>query len=146
MRKATMAAILICCAGCPVRMTHARRGWQSCKAEGNVISCNGREMARVQCLVPADDACGALEIVYAGGEGVFLYRPADFDPDHPAFTGGGALHPEMASDGGLIWFRNGDIRSDVWQVYDPQSGVFQERDGMGVALLRDRGSVPLWGK
>jgi hypothetical protein len=141
MKKILVALVLTSCAQ---HITAARAGWRACSASGSVISCHGKEMARIECIVPEGDACGALAVLYAGGERVYLYKPVGFDPEHPAFTGGGAVRPEVASDGGLIWFRDGDIRGDEWHVYDPQSGVEQIRDAMSVSMLRINGSIPLW--
>ena len=138
-----LSLFLLC--GCAEHMTHVRSGWRNCRADPPAIVCSGTLVAVVECLAPRGDACGALAVHYAGGEQVFLHKPRGFDPAHPSFIGGGAVQPEISSDGGLIWFRDGDIRGDEWHVYDPQTGVVQLRDAMGVSLLRDNGSKPLSG-
>ena len=141
MKRIWLALLLVSCAQ---HLTRARPGWRSCSATASAISCHGQEMAKIECYAPSDDACAALALVYTGGERDFLYRPPGFEREHPEFVGGGAVRPEVASDGGLIWYRNGDIRGDEWHVYDPQSGVEQIRDAMGVSMLRVNGSIPLW--
>ena len=56
----------------------------------------------------------------------------------------GARRPEVASDGSRIWFRDPAVRTDLWEVFDPRSGVMQEEDPYEIAVLRDSGAVPLW--
>ena len=140
MKRAILALLLTACA---VHMTAPRAGWNGCTTDGRAVSCRGKPMAQLECLAPSAHRCGALAIVYTGGERVFLYRPPGFDPAQPADTGGGAVQPQIASDANLIWFRDGDIRGDEWHVYDPQSGIMQVKDAMGVSLLRQAGSIPI---
>jgi hypothetical protein len=142
--RAALCALLL--AGCAEHLTRTRPGWGSCRADGSAIICRGAEMALVECLAPRDDTCGALVLRYTDGERLFLYKPPGFDAARPQFSGGGAVDPEISSDGQLIWYRDGDVRGDEWHVFDTQSGVMQIRDAMGVSLLRENGSLPLWTK
>jgi hypothetical protein len=130
------------------RVSHFRSGMGSCRAaDPNIIECGGKKMAQVECFHPGDESCGALAIQYADGERVFLSRPAGWDPQSQVTLDSSAVvRPEMAGDGSMIWFRNGDSRSESWQLYEPDTGILREVDNFRIFQIRerDRHSVPLW--
>ena len=127
--RRVMLAIVLC--ACAQHLTHARKGWGSCAAGGATIVCGGKQMVQVECGSPASDSCGSLSLVYAGGERIVL-------------AAHGARRPELASDGSRIWFRDPASHTDLWEVFDPQSGVMQEEDSYEIAVLHNSGAVPLW--
>jgi hypothetical protein len=112
-------------------MTHARKGFEDCAAQGVALVCHGKQMFETSCDAPFANGCGSLALVYTGGDRVVI-------------APNGALRPEMASDGSGIWFLEPDARSDLWNVYDPSSGITQQRDAFQVQMMRERGFVPLW--
>ena len=131
MGRASLAAAFVVLAGCAEHMTHPRQGFQGCSVSGTTLVCRGKQVLEAQCGAPRGESCGSLALVYAGGERVVL-------------AAHGALHPEMASDGSRIWFRDPALRTDLWNVYDPESGVMQQEDPYHVEVLREEGAVPLW--
>ena len=112
-------------------MTRVRTGFQGCSASGTTLVCQGKRMLDAQCGAPTHDGCGSLAVVYDGGERVVL-------------APNGARRPEMSSDGARIWFRDPALRTDLWNVFDPKSGVMQQEDPYDVEILREQGAVPLW--
>lgn len=133
-------AILLCCA-CTSNLTRYRGGFRGCSvAQDRSITCNGKPMARLECFLPARNACGALAIHYADGQRVFLAAPAGFDADHPQPAENDrstAFSPYAATDGSVIWFRNGD-RSGDWEVYEPDSGQTTSVDYYYAAKLHEQ--------
>lgn len=145
MKKAIIATmVLTACAA--HHLTRSRSGWNRCSAADNVIRCGGRQVAEVECFGPADESCGALAVRYEGGERVFLYRPPGFDPEHPEFTGAGAVRPLLAPDASRLWFGDGDARYDIWRIYDPSAGIMQVVDAYTIFQLRNHNpdAVQLW--
>lgn len=143
--------LLLLAAGCAAqRITHYRGGWGSCRAaDPNVIECGGKQMAQVECFHPAEEACGALAIHYADGERVFLFRPPGFEPGEEAEAAlepRAVLRPELASDGSMIWYRPANSRSDVWTVFEPQTGIYRQVDSYRIFKIREQDphSMPLW--
>jgi hypothetical protein len=137
--------------GCTAtRLTHYRGGFGSCHAaDPNVIECGGKQMAKVECYDPGDEACGALAIVYADGERIFLHRPPGFDskkPEPDALEDRSVLRPELSSDAQYIWFKPATGHRDMWVVYEPQTGITREVDGFQIFEIRqkDPHSMPLW--
>jgi len=130
MGRASLAAAFLL-VSCAAHLTHARSGFEGCSASGVALVCHGKPMLEAQCGSPSGDECGSLSVVYAGGERVVL-------AEH------GARRPEMASDGSRIWFRDPALRTDLWNVFDPRSGVMQQLDPYEVEVLRGNGAVPLW--
>lgn len=118
-------------ASCAHRMTHARQGFGDCEAKGLTLTCHGKQVLEAQCEAPFENGCGSLALVYAGGERVVI-------------APNGAVRPEMASDGSGIWFLEPDARVDVWNLYDPSSGITQQQDAFRIQMMRERGFVPLW--
>jgi hypothetical protein len=140
---------LLLVAGCAAnRVTHYRGGWGSCHAaDPNVIECGGKQVAQVECYQPAEEACGALAVLYADGERVFLVRPLGFEPgQEDSLQPGAVLRPELASDGSMIWYRTAIGRKDSWTVYEPQTGITREVDTFRIFQIRERDphSMPLW--
>lgn len=136
-------------AGCAAnRLTRYRSGWRSCQAaDPNVIQCSGKPVATVECFQPADESCGALAVNYTDGERVFLWRPAGFEPGQEAsLETGGVIRPELSSDGSMIWFKSAQNRSDVWTIYEPETGITREVDAFRIFQTRERDphSMPLW--
>jgi hypothetical protein len=141
--------LLLLVAGCAAnRITHYRGGWTSCHAvDPNLIECGGKQMAQVECFQPAAEGCGALAIVYADGERVFLFRPPGFEPGQEASLEPGAVfRPELSSDGNMIWYKPAYSRGGSWLVYEPQTGISREVDAFRIFQMRQRDphSLPLW--
>ncbi len=139
-------------AGCTAtKLTHFRKGFNSCRAaDSNVIECDGKEMAKVECFRPGEEACGALAIKYADGERIFLVRPPGFDPNGPdaeaALEYRAALRPELSSDAQLIWYKPAIGHRDLWVTFEPQTGVTNEVDSFKIFQIREKDphSMPLW--
>ncbi|MCA1828079.1 MAG: hypothetical protein ABR567_02560 [Myxococcales bacterium] len=108
-----------------------RNGFENCSTQGVALVCHGQQMFAAECRSPFENGCGSLALVYAGGDRVVI-------------APNGALRPEMAKDGSGIWFLEPDARADLWNVYDPSNGITQQRDAFTVAMMRERGAVPLW--
>jgi hypothetical protein len=142
--------VLVLAAGCMAsKLTHYRSGWSSCRAaDKNLIQCGGKEMAKVECYRPEDESCGALAIYYADGERVFLVGPPGFEPgQEDSLEPGGALRPELASDGKSIWFKKlVDKGTEYWTVFEPQTGVWRRVGAFEIFQIRERDphSMPLW--
>jgi len=136
--------------GCAsTRYTHYRSGWGSCQAaDPNVIQCGGKEMAKVECYQPGEEACGALAVHYADGERVFLWRPVGFEPGQEAtLKPGTVVRPELASDASAIWYHAPIAnRGESWTVFEPQTGIIHEVDAFKIFQIREKDphSVPLW--
>ena len=138
-------------AGCTAtKLTHFRKGFNSCHAtDANVIECDGKPMAQVECFHPGEEACGALAIRYSDGERIFLVRPPGFEPGperEAALEYRAAIRPELASDAQLIWFKPAQVKRDVWVTYEPQTGVTNEVDNFKIFQIREKDphSMPLW--
>ncbi len=127
--KRILIAVVAC--SCAAHLTQPRKGWEKCEAKGPSVSCNGKEMMRVECGTPASNGCRTLTAVYADGQRVVL-------ADH------GAVFPELSSDGARIWYRDPAITTDLWNVYDARSGVVQQLDSGSIDTMRAAGAVPLW--
>jgi hypothetical protein len=142
--------LVLAIAGCASkRISHHRSGWgSSCQAaDPNLIQCGGKLVAKVECFQPSDESCGALAVNYTDGERVFLWRPAGFEPGQEAsLPTGGAIRPELGSDGRLIWFKGAQSGREIWTVYEPETGILREVDESGIFRIRehDPHSMPLW--
>jgi hypothetical protein len=143
--------VLVLATGCVAsKLTHYRSGWSSCRAaDQNLIQCGGKQMAQVECYRPEDESCGALAIHYADGERVFLFRPPGFEPgQEDSLEPGGALRPELASNGSSIWFKPvvGGKAGDDWTVFEPQTGQWRKVGPFEMFQIRERDphSMPLW--
>ena len=123
--------LLLLLAACAEHLSRPRAGWQSCGAKGSVISCRGKEVARVECGEPEGEVCGTLAVLYAGGERVTLTRRR-------------ARRPELQPDGSHLWYSAGDSHTGLWSLYDLQSGVMQEVDLYQIFEWHDPDSIPLW--
>jgi hypothetical protein len=99
-------------------------------SDGVSVRCHGKELAQIECFQPSSEFCGTLALVFSGGERVLL-------APH------GAEQPEIAHDASYIWFRDPAIRSDLWNVYDPQSGVMQQQDTYTVSRLHRAEPPPI---
>lgn len=146
MKRLLLVLLLAACSA--TRLTHAREGWSSCHAaDPNVVQCGGRQVAQVECFQPGDEACGALAVLYADGERVFLARPPGFEPGQEApIASATVIRPELASDGSMIWFKPAQRRGEYWTVFEPETGVKREVDAYRIFRIRelDPHSMPLW--
>jgi hypothetical protein len=154
MKRVLICCAILCAAGCVKRATKFRGGMNNCSsAAANTIVCGGNPVAQVECFQPRSNSCRGLAVRYADGERVWLYQPQGFDPDNPEASASAedettAIQPEMARDASLIWFRRSNAPSDLWETYDPSTGIFDEVDTMRVFQLRDKqlaeGPVEIW--